>query len=411
MQSDTQLSDLVERTLLEIGKLGLCPELNRQYRRIYGRLKAFARGRNVEHGVPDLLRRFLQDTERRYRAGTIGRSRRNHLKRAALLLKDCLESGQIEWKVHGDADPPMPSSEEFRRLHVRYLDNLRTEGKSQNTIDSGRNIIRQFLVFLDDGGCRALRDAPLTMMPAFFQHLLARYRPTSIRVVACHVRSFLKFTKGGERLLPLVPLRCARSKPIIPVLSDQEYAALRRTLDGPEISLRDKAIILLALRTGLRSIDIAGMKLSDIDWVGDTIAVCQSKTRRPFRLPLTADVGNALSAYILTERPQAAASYVFLRSLGPHRPLSGHSACYALVRKAFAHAGIRVGTERKGLHVFRHSVASRMLSRGVSLTTIASVLGHGNKASTGVYLATDEVRMRECGLPLAGLPLDGGGVR
>jgi integrase len=249
------------------------------------------------------------------------------------------------------------------------------------------------------------------MVPSFFQHLLSRYRPTSIRIVASHVRSFLEFAEGGERLLPLVPSRCARNKPIIPILSDQEYAALKRALDGPEISLRDKAIILLALRTGLRSVDIAGMRLSDIDWVGDTIAVSQSKTRRPFRLPLTADVGNALSAYILTERPQAAVPYVFLRSLGPHRPLSGHSACYALVRKAFAHAGIRVGTERKGLHVFRHSVASRMLSRGVPLTTIASVLGHANKASTGVYLATDEVRMRECGLPLAGLPLGGGGVR
>ena len=411
MQSDPQLSDLVERTLLEIGKLGLCPELNRQYRRIYGRLKAFARGRNVGHGVPDLLRRFLENVERRYRAGSIGRSRRNHLKRAALLLKDCLESGQVEWKVHGGANPPLPSSEEFRRLHARYLDSLRTEGKSQNTIESGRNIIRQFLVFLDDNGCRTLCDTPLTMVPSFFQHLLARYRPTSIRVVASHVRSFLKFAEGGERLLPLVPSRCARSTPIIPILSDHEYGALKRALDGPEISLRDKAIILLALRTGLRSVDIAGMKLSNIDWVGDTIAVSQSKTRRPFRLPLTADVGNALSAYILTERPQAAVPYVFLRSPGPHRPLSGHSACYAIVRKAFAHAGIRVGTERKGLHVFRHSVASRMLSRGVPLTTIASVLGHANKASTGVYLATDELRMRECGLPLAGLPLGGGGVR
>lgn len=411
MQSDPQLSDLVERTLQEIGKLGLCPELNRQYRRIYERLKVFARGRNVEYYSADLLHHFLEDTERRYQAGLIGRSRRNHLRRAALLLKDCLESGRIEWKVHGGAAPPMPSSEEFLRLYARYLDSLRAEGKSPNTIESGRNMIRQFLVFLDDSGCQTLGETPLTMMPSFFQHLLARYRPTSIRVVASQVRSFLKFAEGGERLLPLVPSRCARSTPIIPILSDQEYGALKRALDGPEISLRDKAIILLALRTGLRSVDIAGMKRSDIDWVGDTIAVSQSKTRRPFRLPLTADVGNALSAYILTERPQAAVPYVFLRSLGPHRPLSGHSACYALVRKAFAHAGIRVGTERKGLHVFRHSVASRMLSRGVPLTTIASVLGHANKASTGVYLATDELRMRECGLPLAGLPLGGGGVR
>jgi len=203
MQSEPLLSDLVERTLREIGKFGVCPELNRQYRRIYDRLKAFARGRNAKHDVPELLRRFLEHNERRYRAGSIGRARRSHLRRAVLLLQECLVSGQIEWKVHGHAAPPMPASEEFLRLHARYLDNLRTSGKSQETIESARNIIRQFLVFLDDSGSRTLGGAPRTVMPAFFQHLLARYQPTSIRVVASHLRSFLQFAEGGERLLPL----------------------------------------------------------------------------------------------------------------------------------------------------------------------------------------------------------------
>ena len=140
------------------------------------------------------------------------------------------------------------------------------------------------------------------MVPAFFQHLLARYQPTSMRVVASHIRTFLKSAEGGEHLLPLVPSRCLRNKPIIPVLSDEEHVALKRALEGPEVSLRDKAIIQLALRTGLRSIDIVGMKLSDIDWVNDTILVAQSKTGRPFRIPLTADVGNCS---LLTYSPNA----------------------------------------------------------------------------------------------------------
>ena len=61
--------------------------------------------------------------------------------------------------------------------------------------------------------------------------------------------------------------------------------------------------------------------------------------------------------------------------------------------------------------MLRHSVASRMLSRGVPVTTIASALGHANKTSTEVYLATDEGRMRECALPLPELPLNIGGLR
>jgi len=404
------LSDLVERTLQEIGKLGVCPELNRQYRRIYERLKAFARSRSEDCCSADLLRSFLQDTDRRYRGGLIGRSRRNHLRRAALLLRDVLESGRIEWRVHAETVRPMPSSRELLRVYAQYLDRLKSEGRSENTLESARNLIRQLLVFLDDNGCRSLSETPLTLVPSFFQHLLARYRPTSMRTVASHIRAFFEFAEGGERLLPLVPSRCLRSRPIIPVLSDQEYAALKRVLEDPQVPLRDKAIIQLALRTGLRSVDIVGMKLSDIDWVNDTIAVSQSKTGRPFRIPLTADVGNVLSSYILTERPRADTPYVFLRSIAPHGPLSGHSACYAVVQKVFAEAGIRVRAGRKGLHVFRHSVASRMLSHGVPLTTIASVLGHADKASTEVYLATDELRMRECCLPLAELPVCGGGL-
>jgi integrase len=220
-----------------------------------------------------------------------------------------------------------------------------------------------------------------------------------MQAVVFHLRAVLKFADGGERLLPIVPSHYLRNKAIIPVLSDQEHAALKRALADPEISLRDRAVIQLALRTGLRSIDIVGIKLSDIDWVNDTILVAQSKTGRPFRIPLTADVGNLLSAYILTERLPADTPYVFLRSQAPYRPIS-RSTCYTFLCKVFAGAGIRVGSERKGLHVLRHSVASRMLSAGVPVTTIASALGHADKTSTDVYLATDEGRMRECALPL-----------
>jgi hypothetical protein len=137
----------------------------------------------------------------------------------------------------------MPSSQEFLRLYGQYLDGLQARGRSQTTIDLARTLIAQFLVFLDDSGCRTLSETPLPMVPAFFQHLLARYRPTSMRVVACHLRAFLQLAEGGQRLLPMVPSRCVRTKPIIPVLSDQQYVALKPLLEGPQVSLRDKAII------------------------------------------------------------------------------------------------------------------------------------------------------------------------
>jgi integrase len=241
---------------------------------------------------------------------------------------------------------------------------------------------------------------------SYYDALLATYRPTTIRAVASHIRCFLSFVEGGEKLPAAVPSRCVRAKTIIPILSDQEPDALRSVRKTPKVFLRDKAIILLALQTGLRAADIVRLGLSDIDWVNDTRSIRQSKTRNAFTIPLTAGVGKALSAYILTERPKVDNLFVFLNLCTPFRPLAGHTSCYALVRKTLHLAGIRLGNERKGVRVLRHSVASRMLSRGVALTTISSVLGHADKSSTDVYLQTDEARMRECGLGLADIPMN-----
>lgn len=411
MQTNLQLSSVIEATLREIGRMGLCPELNRQYGRIYARLGRFAKDRNTDCYSEGLLVSYLAHVERSFESGAIGRSRRNHLRRASLLLGDYVENGWLEWHVYPRLAPPMPTSEELLRVYRQYIESLRSARKSGNTIASSKNIVRQFLLFLEDGGCLSLRQTPPEMVPRFFEHLLATYQPTSIRIVAPYIRSFLRFSPDGEHFVSLVPSRGLRNKPIIPILSEEEHAALKGVLHSGELPLRDKAMLQLALRTGLRSSDIVGLKLQDIDWANDTICIRQAKTGRPLKIPLSGDVGNSLSSYILTERPKADTPFVFLRFQGPHNPLSDHAACYAVVRRAFERAGIRLGGERKGIHVIRHSVASRMLSCGVPLSTISTVLGHADKQSTDVYLATDEARMRECALPLGGIPQNSGGSR
>ena len=411
MGTSLQLSSLTEGVLREIGEFGLCPELNHQYRRIYDRIGRFAASRNLRSYSADLVEGFLAEVEHRHEKGAIGPQRRSHLRRAALLLRDFAETGVLEWKTYGGIPRSTPSSPALLRSYSHYMGSLEAHGRCPNTIASSRNLVRQFLLFLENNGYTALSEAPAEVVPSFFRHLANAYRPTSIRTVASHIRCFLRFSDGGERLLPLVPSRCPRGRPIIPILSQEEHTALKRVLHSAEVPLRDKAIIGLALQTGVRSIDIVRMKLSDIDWVNDTVLIRQAKTGRPYEIPLSPAVGNSLSSYILTERPPSDSPCVFLRSVAPFRALSDHAACYAVVCRIFGRAGIRLGDERKGLHVLRHSAASRMLSCGVPVTTISCVLGHSNKSSTDVYLATDERRMRECGLPLTGIPMNCGGLK
>lgn len=409
MHDSLLLDDLIKSVLQEIGKFALGSATLVNYRRAYGRLRKFAAERKSNFFSDRLINSFLGDIEDRHRTGAIGRCRRDHLRRASLLLREYAETQSLSWKPYTFQVHPMPASEEFLGLYKSFVDNLQSCNRSRNTVQSCAYTARQFLLFLENHGCRSLALASTAMVPTFFQHMRSTYRPTSIHVVASNMRSFLRFCEA-QKLLSAVPSRCLRNKPIIPILSDREHDALKALLQRNQLSFRDKSIILLALRTGLRSIDILNIRLTDIDWINDTITIPQSKTGVAFKLPLTTDVGNALSAYLLDERPDTNTPRVFVRSIAPFTPLSGHSACYAVVRRAFHRAGIRVGSERKGIHLLRHSAASRMLSKGIPITTISSLLGHADKASTEIYLTTDRDRLRECALDLAAIPVQCAGL-
>jgi integrase len=100
-------------------------------------------------------------------------------------------------------------------------------------------------------------------------------------------------------------------------------------------------MFLLALRTGLRSIDIINLKLSDIKWKTNVIEIVQEKTGMPLVLPLLSDVGNAIADYILNGRPYSQLPHIFLQTQAPYQSLAGHSTCYAISRKMMRAAGIR----------------------------------------------------------------------
>ena len=409
MHDNLSLDDLIDSVLQEIGKFGLGSATFIHYRRTYDRFKKFAARRSADSFSTSLIKGFLNDIENSHKAGMFGCNRRFHLRRASLLLQEYAETGSLSWQPYKFRFQPMPLAEEYLKLHAGFIGDLRSCNRSQNTIESCANTVRQFLLFLETHGCSSLVMASTNMVPDFFRHLLSTYRPTSMHVAASNMRSFLRFCKA-DQLLSAVPSRCLRNKPIIPILADQEHDALQKQLQSDQPSFRDKAIILLAMRTGLRSVDILGIKLTDIDWINDTMTITQSKTAVTFKLPLTADVGNALSRYLLDERPETDTPFVFVRSLAPFTRLSGHSACYAVVRRAFHRAGIRVGDERKGIHLLRHSAASRTLSKGVPVTTISALLGHTDRASTETYLAANRERMRACTLDLDAIPVNCAGL-
>lgn len=165
-----------------------------------------------------------------------------------------------------------------------------------------------------------------------------------------------------------------------------------------ESRLRDRAVMLLLARLGLRASEVANLTFHDIDWKNGRIALI-GKVRREEWLPLPQDVGDAMLAYIERARPRIATTRVFLTDIAPIRPLS-RIAVKCIVRRALDRAGIE--SIHRGAHVLRHSAATAMLRSGVSLAGVGAVLRHRSPSVTALYAKVDIGLLSEIAQPWGG---------
>lgn len=155
-------------------------------------------------------------------------------------------------------------------------------------------------------------------------------------------------------------------------------------------------MLLTVLRLGLRATEVATLTLEDIDWRSGTVVV-HGKGRRVDRLPLPADVGEAIAACLRRGRPRADRREVFLRALAPIGPI-GRGGVSSIVRRACRRAGIA----EVGAHRLRHTLACELVSRGVPLAEIAQLLRHSDVTSAAVYARVDVDQLRALAQPWPG---------
>lgn len=202
--------------------------------------------------------------------------------------------------------------------------------------------------------------------------------------------------------LPALP----HVKKNVQYLTKEEMCRIKSVLEeDPSLSLQNKAICLLALYTGMRSSDICSLTFKSIDWENDLIRIIQQKTGAALVLPLRAVVGNAIFDYITKERPKSSADNIFLTVNAPYRRLHSsnlNAICVTVMNKA----GIRQKTgDRKGMHLFRHYLATSLLGSGVEQPIISSTLGHQSPGSLTPYLSTDFVHLKKCALSIDRFPV------
>jgi site-specific recombinase XerD len=180
-------------------------------------------------------------------------------------------------------------------------------------------------------------------------------------------------------------------------LSREQVQALWSASEGRRPrNLRDRALLLVLLRLGLRAEEVANISLADIDWRSGCLKIRSAKTYRDRALPLPQDVGEALVAYLNTQRRRP--THVFEPRRPPFTEQRRRTHVGNSMRYLFASAGI---TDR-GLHSLRHTAANAMVNGGASFKDVSDVLGHKSITTTLIYAKLDLKSLMQVALPWPG---------
>jgi len=180
-------------------------------------------------------------------------------------------------------------------------------------------------------------------------------------------------------------------------LTLEQIDSLIAACDGSsQARRRDRAIILLLARLGLRASDVAGLRIGDIEWATGTLRV-SGKGRYQVRLPLPQDVGDSILNYLACRAPTRDCDHIFVRNIAPYRPFKSGDGVSSAVKWVMKRSG--VVSPAKGAHVLRHTAATQMLRHGVPLDQIGLVLRHRGIDTTAYYAKADVNLLKEIAQP------------
>jgi site-specific recombinase XerD len=300
------------------------------------------------------------------------------------------------------ADRPMPVVTAADAVLARYASYEATErGLSARTVERNVRVLRPFVQSRVNGDELMLEALTAGDVTAFVVDR-ARCDPGSVPHLVTPLRSFLRYLHVAG--VVAVGLTAA-----VPALARWKLAGLPKALPAgqvtallascdptTEIGQRDLAILTLLSRLGLRIGEVAGLRLEDIDWRNGELVVT-GKGHRSERLPLPADVGEAIVAYLTGLRPATNARQVFVCAYAPHAGMSRNA-----VTNVVARAARRAGLGVMHAHRLRHTTATAMLAAGASLAEIGQVLRHRDALTTTIYAKVDLDALRAVAHPWPG---------
>jgi integrase len=331
-------------------------------------------------------------------------SRRRFIRASLRILIEADEKGSFAKRIHA---PSRPTTALFKAWVPSYVGFLKEHrGVSEKTLKKSVFILREFTEFVEGLDIRDLRSLNALHIHDFCMNPNRRKPVTWVSYLSI-VRRFLQYVfihQGMERNLSLAVggAKCYRYAGLHDILTEAELDKLLISVDRSDaIGKRDYALLLLAARYGMRPSDIRRIQLDDIRWRDGCIVFCQSKTGRQLTLPLLPDVSEALIQYLRNGRPSTEIRNIFVRHKAPFEPFGPDNNLFKVMSKALRQAGLERRPGVSGLYLFRHTLATRMLSAKVPIKMIGDILGHASTNSTLGYTKIDLSALRSVSLSIA----------
>lgn len=289
-------------------------------------------------------------------------------------------------QARGVVPTPAPAVEpELLTAFCHWMHTQR--GVTETTLSGYRSALRRLL--------DALGEDPeyytAKQLRGFVLDRTRGHKTSQARTTVTVLRMFLRFLIAQGRCAPelliAIPTIAGWRRSSLPsYLSAEEIERVIDTCDcTTAIGVRDRAVLLLLARLGLRAGDVAALQLNDIDWEQGLFRVA-GKNRRQTALPLPQDVGEALLHYLTNHRPSVDTSHAFITVIAPFVPFS-RWVVSTITARALRLA--QIDAPSYGAHLLRHSAATAMLRQGTSMEAIGAVLRHASIETTHVYTKVD----------------------
>ena len=323
--------------------------------------------------------------------------------RAIRLLISFQKNGEFEFRT-----PRVEKKfiDELGELMKNYLEYLRDSiGMSENTISNKQRYLAAFNSYLDTNAL-LLADVEFDAISRFYES--QDYSLPSIHNCNSTLKLFFRYlfdNNLSEHDHSVFILRDAyRGHRNVPTTyhEDEIQKMLSSVERASAIGKRDYVILLLAAEYGWRSSDIVDFTFDQIDWDNNRISLVQQKTGSQSIYPLLSSVGNAIIDYLKYGRPETNVPEILvsMNNVSKGQRLS-RPTVHSIFSKHLRKADIKSWKEKKhGPHSLRHSLATNMLKRNISLPIISSVLGHQSTETTRIYLTVDFDQLKCCALPI-----------